>query len=160
MKRKALLKNPHSVLAGNAKTVFRALRSTERGLTPEQAERSRELFGTNRITKGKEKPLWKRLAGAFFNPFSGVLLAGGSGGKQSLDGGDHRRAGGVFRYSPFCAGDPLRKRGGKSWEDDRRHCPGETSGEGDRRNSSGRNRGRRYSVSVGGGYDPRGSADS
>lgn len=57
MKRKALLKNPHSVLVRNAKTVFRALRSTERGLTPEQAERSRELFGTNRITKGKEKPL-------------------------------------------------------------------------------------------------------
>ena len=75
MKRKALLKNPHSVLVRNAKTVFRSLHSTERGLTPEQAERSRKLFGTNRITKGKEKPLWKRLAGAFFNPFSGVLLA-------------------------------------------------------------------------------------
>ena len=75
MKRKALLKNPHSVLAGNAKTVFQALHSTERGLTPEQAERSRKLFGVNRITKGKEKSLWKRLAGAFFNPFSGVLLA-------------------------------------------------------------------------------------
>ena len=75
MKRKALLKNPHSVLVRNAKTVFRSLHSTERGLTPEQAERSRELFGANRITKGKEKPLWKRLAGAFFNPFSGVLLA-------------------------------------------------------------------------------------
>ena len=156
MKRKALLKNPHSVLVRNAKTVFRSLHSTERGLTPEQAERSRKLFGTNRITKGKEKPLWKRLAGAFFNPFSGVLL----GGRQSLDGGDHWRAGVVFRYSPFCAGDPLRKRGGKSWEDDRRHCPGETSGKRGRRNSSGRNRGRGYSVSVGGGYDPRGSADS
>ncbi len=75
MKRKALLKNPHSVLAGNAKTVFQALHSTERGLTPEQAERSRKLFGINRITKGKEKSLWKRLAGAFINPFSGVLLA-------------------------------------------------------------------------------------
>jgi Mg2+-importing ATPase len=75
MKRKELLNNRHSRFPGNAESIFRVLNSSEKGLTREQAARSRELFGKNQITRGKKIPLWKRLAGAFLNPFSAVLLA-------------------------------------------------------------------------------------
>ena len=58
----------------SAETVCQVLHTSIRGLTEEQAECSRDEFGKNEITKGKRDPLWKRLAGAFLNPFTVVLL--------------------------------------------------------------------------------------
>ena len=45
------------------------------GLTPEQADRSQETYGTNILTYGKREHVAKRLFLAFINPFTVILLA-------------------------------------------------------------------------------------
>ena len=61
--------------SADAETLFQVLGTSEQGLTKEQAAESREIYGTNCVAKGKKESLWKKLAGAFFNPFTAVLLA-------------------------------------------------------------------------------------
>lgn len=48
---------------------------TLQGLTEEEVENNREKYGTNKVTKEKKKPLFKKLAEAFINPFTVVLFA-------------------------------------------------------------------------------------
>ena len=47
---------------------------TLQGLTEEEVENNREKYGTNKVTKEKKKPLFKKLAEAFINPFTVVLF--------------------------------------------------------------------------------------
>ena len=44
------------------------------GLTPEQVTFSRNRFGSNKVTRQKEKTLPRRLAEAFVNPFTAILF--------------------------------------------------------------------------------------
>ena len=59
---------------GDIQTIYDVFHTSEEGLTEEQAECSRDEFGKNQVTQGKKEPLWKRIAGAFINPFTVVLL--------------------------------------------------------------------------------------
>ncbi|MCL2299956.1 MAG: magnesium-translocating P-type ATPase [Firmicutes bacterium] len=45
------------------------------GLDEDQTEESRDLYGDNSITRGKKVPWFKRLAAAFANPFTAILVA-------------------------------------------------------------------------------------
>lgn len=55
--------------------LFQAYGTTANGLSPEAVELSREEHGENVLTYGKKEPLLRRLAEAFINPFTVVLLA-------------------------------------------------------------------------------------
>lgn len=55
--------------------LFQAYGTTASGLSPEAVELSREEHGENVLTYGKKEPLLRRLAEAFINPFTVVLLA-------------------------------------------------------------------------------------
>jgi len=55
--------------------VFRSLCTASTGLTEDRAEESRENFGRNAVTRGKQDSLLKRICDAFINPFTVVLLA-------------------------------------------------------------------------------------
>lgn len=54
--------------------VLHELHSVLSGLNEEAVEESRELHGTNAVTREKRKTLPEQLAGAFINPFTVVLL--------------------------------------------------------------------------------------
>lgn len=54
--------------------VYKLLNSSKIGLTEEQVEKSREIYGTNEITKGQDISLAKKLFEAFINPFTAILL--------------------------------------------------------------------------------------
>ena len=69
-----------------------ALNVPENGLTEEMAEEARDRYGRNVLPTSQRTPLYKRLAAAFINPFTvvlvllaagavllGVLLAAGGG---------------------------------------------------------------------------------
>ncbi len=45
-----------------------------RGLSPEEVKKSRDKWGTNKVTHEKQKTLAQRLAGAFINPFTMILI--------------------------------------------------------------------------------------
>lgn len=54
--------------------VYKLLDSSKIGLNQEQVEKSREIYGSNEITKGKDISLGKKLFDAFINPFTAILL--------------------------------------------------------------------------------------
>jgi Mg2+-importing ATPase len=54
--------------------LFVAFNSGIRGLTEDVAEDSRDIYGENEVTHGKKTPLFKRIIGAFINPFTVILL--------------------------------------------------------------------------------------
>lgn len=56
------------------KEVLKSLHTTPRGLSRDQVPESREKYGSNKVTHEKKKPLIKRLAGAFINPFTAILF--------------------------------------------------------------------------------------
>lgn len=45
-----------------------------RGLTEEQVEENRDLYGENIITKGQEDSIFKKIYESIINPFTGILL--------------------------------------------------------------------------------------
>lgn len=51
------------------------LKTTFGGLSEELAESSRERYGNNRVTHGKKASLFRRILGAFINPFTAILFA-------------------------------------------------------------------------------------
>ncbi len=55
-------------------TIFTSLNASAAGMTDERAEESRDRFGSNILPTSKRTPLGKRLASAFINPFTIVLL--------------------------------------------------------------------------------------
>lgn len=50
------------------------LRTTKIGLSAEQVEENRDLYGENVITKGQEDPLWRKIYESIINPFTVILL--------------------------------------------------------------------------------------
>ena len=56
------------------KEVLKSLHTTLRGLDEDEIARSRSKYGSNKVTHQKKKSLPRRLAGAFINPFTIILL--------------------------------------------------------------------------------------
>ena len=56
------------------KEVLKSLNATLRGLSDEGVASNRSKFGTNKVTHQKKKSLPQRLAGAFINPFTAILI--------------------------------------------------------------------------------------
>ena len=56
------------------KDVLRKMDTTLRGLDDQGVARSRAKYGSNKVTKQKKKSLARRLAGAFINPFTIILM--------------------------------------------------------------------------------------
>ncbi len=56
------------------KDAISELHTTPNGLTEEQIEENRTRFGANKVTREKKKSLASRLAGAFINPFTAILV--------------------------------------------------------------------------------------
>lgn len=50
------------------------LNALPEGLTEDFAEESREQNGKNTVTHGKKESLFKRICGAFINPFTAILF--------------------------------------------------------------------------------------
>ena len=59
----------------NIDTVYKILDSSEKGKTKTQIKSARDLYGENVITYDKDNSLPKRLAQAFINPFTMILIA-------------------------------------------------------------------------------------
>ena len=59
----------------NEEEILKQYGTPRDGLTPEQADRSQETYGTNILTYGKREHVAKRLFLAFINPFTAILLA-------------------------------------------------------------------------------------
>ncbi len=57
-----------------AKDVLEEIGATLRGLSEEEVKKSREKWGSNKVTHEKEKTLAQRLLGAFINPFTMILI--------------------------------------------------------------------------------------
>ena len=58
----------------DANTLLKKLKTARDGLSEAQIRTSRDLFGSNVITRGKKQSLFSRLVGAFINPFTAILL--------------------------------------------------------------------------------------
>ena len=58
----------------DANTLLTKLKTARDGLSEAQIRTSRDLFGSNVITRGKKQSLFSRLVGAFINPFTAILL--------------------------------------------------------------------------------------
>lgn len=56
------------------KVIMKELNTSMRGLDPETVMENRSRYGTNKVTHEKKKSLLKRMAGAFINPFTAILL--------------------------------------------------------------------------------------
>ena len=54
--------------------VLRALNTSFQGMTDENREKNKEIYGTNQITGAKKDTILRRLRRAFINPFSVVLF--------------------------------------------------------------------------------------
>lgn len=57
-----------------ANVVMQKYRSSLAGYTPEQAEQMRARYGRNEISRRKQEGVFRRLTGAFINPFTVVLF--------------------------------------------------------------------------------------
>ena len=63
----------HFAAAHPTQEVLNNLETTLLGLEPEMVPESRARYGSNHVTREKKKPLPKRLAEAFINPFTAIL---------------------------------------------------------------------------------------
>ncbi|ETJ30066.1 Magnesium-translocating P-type ATPase, partial [human gut metagenome] len=54
--------------------VLAHMESSKNGLSSEQIEENRNLYGSNKITKHKKESLIKRFVEAFINPFTCILI--------------------------------------------------------------------------------------
>ena len=72
--RDGLNRRIHDAAAAPANVLLRELRAPLGGLDPEAVAASRAQYGSNRVTHEKKKSLPRRLAGAFINPFTAILL--------------------------------------------------------------------------------------
>ena len=60
--------------AASVSALLRGLHAPLSGLDPEAVTASRAKYGSNKVTHEKKKSLPRRLAGAFVNPFTAILL--------------------------------------------------------------------------------------
>lgn len=63
-----------SAAAAKTDALFNNLNSTPEGLSEDLVEASREQYGDNKVTHGKKVSLPKRIAEAFINPFTAILI--------------------------------------------------------------------------------------
>lgn len=54
--------------------VLKSFNTSIEGISDEDVLKSRELYGNNKVTSGKKKSLFTKLAGSFINPFTAVLF--------------------------------------------------------------------------------------
>jgi len=54
--------------------VFEKLNTTAQGLSEDMVEEAREQYGENKVTHGKKVSLFRRICGAFVNPFTAILF--------------------------------------------------------------------------------------
>lgn len=64
----------HTAATQPIKELLKSLHTTLSGLDEEQVSTNRSLYGSNKVTHEKKKPLAQRLAGAFINPFTSILF--------------------------------------------------------------------------------------
>ena len=57
-----------------AEAVLKSLHATEQGLDAEAVNANRARYGSNMVTRQKQKSLAKRLLEAFVNPFTAILF--------------------------------------------------------------------------------------
>lgn len=68
-------RTPHHMRLPNpVQEVLKSLHTTLRGLDEENISVNRTKYGTNKVTREKQKSLAKRLAEAFINPFTAILF--------------------------------------------------------------------------------------
>ncbi|SET54637.1 magnesium-translocating P-type ATPase [Lacrimispora sphenoides] len=63
-----------SAAAAKADVLFHNLNTTTEGLSEDLVDASREQYGDNKVTHGKKVSLPKRIAEAFINPFTAILI--------------------------------------------------------------------------------------
>lgn len=63
-----------SAAAANTDALFHNLNTTPEGLSEDLVDASREQYGDNKVTHGKKVSLPKRIAEAFINPFTAILI--------------------------------------------------------------------------------------
>ncbi len=80
--KKVLKNNPvkkNQFLLDSAKTEFedtlRITNSSMNGLTAEQVEENRSIYGNNIVSSKKKKSIFKRIAESYINPFTAILFA-------------------------------------------------------------------------------------
>lgn len=54
--------------------LYETFQSSENGITLDQSEEAREIYGENIVTHGKKESLFKRICSAFVNPFTAILF--------------------------------------------------------------------------------------
>lgn len=64
----------HTAATQPIKELLKSLHTTLSGLDEEQVSTNRSLYGSNKVTHEKKKPLAQQLAGAFINPFTSILF--------------------------------------------------------------------------------------
>lgn len=64
----------HNAATHSVRSILKQLGTPLCGLSEEDAAERRTQFGTNRVTQEKKQSLARRLAGAFINPFTAILL--------------------------------------------------------------------------------------
>lgn len=60
--------------AAESEALLLKLDTAEKGLHRSQVEKSREQYGENKVSPGKRVSLFRRVCGAFINPFTAILL--------------------------------------------------------------------------------------
>jgi Mg2+-importing ATPase len=73
-RREAVHERLRAAALAKSEAVLDGLWSNPDGLTEEGVEDSRDLFGDNRVTHGKDESLFERIAQAFINPFTVILF--------------------------------------------------------------------------------------
>lgn len=63
-----------SAAASKTDVLFHNLNTTQEGLSEDLVDASREQYGDNKVTHGKKVSLPKRIAEAFINPFTAILI--------------------------------------------------------------------------------------
>lgn len=63
-----------SAAASKTDVLFHNLNTTSEGLSEDLVDASREQYGDNKVTHGKKVSLPKRIAEAFINPFTAILI--------------------------------------------------------------------------------------
>ncbi len=64
----------HYAATHQIKENLHSIGTTLRGLSADEVLKMRDLYGNNKVTKERKKSLPKRLAGAFINPFTAILV--------------------------------------------------------------------------------------
>ena len=72
--RDAIQTRLHFAAQSDINTLFTSLNTSMQGLQAQQVEDARRQYGLNTVSHGKKKSLFKRLYGAFVNPFTAILV--------------------------------------------------------------------------------------